>query len=79
MKIMEEKRMKKTKAKTKKIIIILATLVFIMSVSLVINASIIENPTIIEFQDEVLYEMVKLELTSKPNDIKIHKVQVDIK
>jgi len=63
--------MKKTKVKTKKIIIILATLVFIMSVSLVINASIIENPTIIEFQDEVLYEMVKLELTSKPNDIKI--------
>lgn len=64
-----DENMKKTKAK--KILSLLIILIFIIGGTVVINATTIENPTIIEFEDEVLFEMVKLELTSKPNNIRI--------
>lgn len=69
--------MKKTKAKNKKILFIFIILIFLIGVSVVINASTIDNPTTINFEDAVLYEMVKTELTSKPNDIKIQTIEDD--
>ena len=61
--------MKNTKAK--KILIIFIMLILLISGTAIIQASTIENPTVIEFEDRVLYEMIVTELTTKPNDIKI--------
>lgn len=65
-KIMEEKIMKKTKAKTKRISIILVMLIFIMSVSIAIHASSqITNPTFISFEDANLFNAIKACLNAK--------------
>lgn len=73
--------MKKTKAKTsakmKKILIMFIMLMLVMGVSVVIDASTIENPTIISFTDQVLYEMIKTQLTSKTNNVKIQTINDD--
>ena len=61
--------MKNTKAK--KVLIIFITLILLISGTAIIQASTIDNPTVIEFEDEILYEMIITELTTKPNDIKI--------
>ena len=61
--------MKNTKAK--KLIIIFITLILLISGTAIIQASTIDNPTVIEFEDQILYEMLITELTTKPNDIKI--------
>ena len=67
--------MKKTKAKNKKILIILMAIVLIMGISVVINATTFDNPVIIGFQDEMLYEKIKLELDS--NGIKKYQLSKD--
>lgn len=67
--------MKKTKAKNKKILIIFIAIALIMGISVIINATTFDNPVIIGFEDEMLYEKIKLELDS--NGIKKYQLNKD--
>jgi len=52
----------KYKSEKQKILIIFILLILIMGVSVIINATTFNNPVIIGFEDEALYEKVILEL-----------------
>lgn len=67
--------MRKTKVKTKKLLIIIIAIIMIILGTIAINATTFDNPTIIGFEDEALYEKIKLELDS--NGIRKYQLNKD--